>query len=117
MLLKEILKMELGLDKNKFTSLFIKIIIVTVILLMTTIISIGGGHGTYVLAKSIYPITMIITLLTKNGIETIPIIIAILQVPIYSIIVIKKPKWKFYLISIHLILAIIALNLSTESFG
>ena len=83
-------------------------ILITLILLIIVILSIGGGHGTFLLAKVVYPITMIIAILTKNGIGILPITIAIVA---------KKPKWKFYLIGIHIILAIICLNLVTETYS
>ena len=92
-------------------------ILITLISLIIVVLSIGGGHGTFLLAKVVYPITMIIAILTKNGIEILPITIAIVQIPIYALILAKKPKWKFYLIGIHMILAIICLNLTTETFS
>jgi hypothetical protein len=92
-------------------------IFITLILLVIVVFSMGGGHGTFLLAKVIYPITMLIAILTKNGIGVLPTIIAIAQIPIYALIITKKPKWKYYLIGIHLILAIICLNLTTETFS
>jgi len=77
----------------------------------------SGGHGTYLLAKVIYPFTMLIAILTKSGIGIFPTIIAIAQIPIYALILTKKPKWKFYVIGIHIVLAIICLNLTTETFS
>ena len=92
-------------------------ILITFILLVIVVFTMGGGHGTYLPAKVVYPFTMLIAILTKNGIGIIPTIIAIIQIPIYALILIKKPKWKFYLIGIHIISAIICLNLPTETFS
>ncbi|WP_225312728.1 hypothetical protein, partial [Pseudotamlana haliotis] len=61
--------------------------------------------------------TMIIAILSKNGIGIFPTILAIVQIPIYALIITKKPKWKYYLLGIHLISVIICLNLTTETFG
>ena len=95
----------------------VTIIFITLILLALVILSTGGGHGTYLPAKVIYPTTMIIAILTKNGIGIIPIIIAIVQIPIYALILTKKLEWKFYLIVIHVVLVILCLNLTTETFS
>ena len=78
---------------------------ITIILLMIVVISMGGGHGTYLPAKVVYPISMIISILSKNGIGTFAIIIAIAQIPVYALILNKKPKWIFYIIGIHIVLA------------
>jgi hypothetical protein len=90
---------------------------ITIILLMIVVISMGGGHGTYLPAKVVYPITMIISILSKNGIGTFAIIIAIIQIPAYALVLNKKPKRIFYIIGIHIILVIICFNLPTESFN
>jgi hypothetical protein len=91
-------------------------ILITFILLIIVIFSIGGGHGTYFPAKVVYPFTMLIAILTKNGIGIFPTIIAITQIPIYSLILAKKPKWKFYVLGLHILAIIICLNLPTEMF-
>lgn len=92
-------------------------IFITFILLVVVLFSTDGGHGTYLLAKVVYPITMMIAILTKNGIGILPTIIAIAQIPIYVLILTKKPKSKFYPIGIHIILAVLCLNLTTAIFS
>ena len=92
-------------------------ILITFILLVIVVFAMGGGHGTYLPAKVVYPFTMLIAILTKDGIGILPTIIAIIQIPIYALILTKKSKWKFYLIGIHIISAIICLNLTTETFS
>jgi hypothetical protein len=53
-------------------------------------LSMGAGHGTYLFAKIFYPYTMIIAILTKKGIGIFPTILAIVQIPIYALILTKK---------------------------
>ena len=89
----------------------------TIIILVIVVLSTGAGHGTFLLAKIVYPITMSIAILTRSPIGILPIIIAITQIPFYALILNKKPKWKYYLIGIHIILAIVCLNLTTETFS
>jgi hypothetical protein len=76
----------------------------------------GGGHGTLLLAKVVYPFSMLISILVKNGIGIFPVIIAIIQIPIYSLILIKKPNWKFIILGLHILAVIICLNLASEMF-
>jgi hypothetical protein len=52
----------------------------------------------------------------KNGIGIFPVIIAIIQIPIYSLILIKKPNWKFIILGLHILAVIICLNLASEMF-
>ena len=91
----------------------IKILTITVLLLILTIFFAGGGHGTYLPAKLIYPFTM---LLAKSEIGTVGLILAVLQIPIYALILEKKPKWKFYLIGVHLLAIIFCLSIKNSSF-
>ena len=93
-----------------------KIALTTFMILLIVVLLIGGGHGFYWPAKLVYPYSMLIAILTENEIGIFPTIIAIAQIPIYALILAKKPKWKFYVIGIHIILAIICLNLTTETF-
>ncbi len=90
-------------------------IIITVSLLLLTIFFAGGGHGNYIIAKLIYPFTMLIAEFT-NEIEIIGIILTIIQIPIYAIILNKKPNWKYYMLGIHCIVVIIGLNIDNGSF-
>ena len=76
----------------------------------------GGGHGFFWPAKIVYPYSMIISVL-NNQIGILAIIIAIVQIPIYGILMNKKPKWTILIFGIHIISAIICLNLPTETFS
>jgi uncharacterized BrkB/YihY/UPF0761 family membrane protein len=91
-------------------------ILITFILLVIVVFSMGGGHGTYLPAKVVYPFTMLIAILTKNGIGILPTIIAVGQIPIYALILTKKPKWKFIILGLHILAVIICLNLQSEMF-
>ena len=77
----------------------------------------GAGHGTNLFAKIFYPYTMIIAILSKNGIGIFPTLLTIIQIPIYAIILTKKPKWKYYILGVHIVSVIICLNLTTETFS
>ncbi|AUC79949.1 hypothetical protein CW736_11500 [Nonlabens sp. MB-3u-79] len=76
----------------------------------------GGGHGFFWPAKVVYPYSMIIAI-TNNQIGILAIIVAVLQVPIYGFIAHKKTKWTYLIFGIHLISAVICLNLPTETFS
>ena len=93
----------------------VKTIIITFLLLFMTIILAGGGHGTYIPAKLLYPFTMLIAEF-KNEIGIFGIILAIIQIPTYALILNKRPNWKYYLLGIHCIAVIIGLNINNGSF-
>jgi hypothetical protein len=92
-----------------------KTLIITFLCLLVTIIFAGGGHGTYIPAKIIFPFTMLLAKL-NNEINFIGLILALLQIPIYSRILIKKPKWKYLLIGIHLFAVILCFYFNNDSF-
>ena len=76
----------------------------------------GSGHGFYWPAKVVYPYSMIISVL-NNKIGIVPLIIAVLQIPIYGFLIAKKAKWTILIFGIHIVSAIICLNLPTETFN
>lgn len=92
-----------------------KTLIITFLCLLVTIIFAGGGHGTYIPAKIIFPFTMLLAKL-NNEINFIGLILALLQIHIYSRILIKKPKWKYLLIGIHLFAVILCFYFNNDSF-
>ncbi len=92
------------------------IALVTFLILAFVVLLMGGGHGIFWPAKVIYPYSMIITL-TNNQIGILAIILAIIQIPIYGFIINKKSKWTYLIFGIHLISAVICLNLTTETFS
>ena len=100
----------------KIVSASILTLTITVSLLFLTVFLAGGGHGTYLSAKLIYPFSMILAGF-KDEIGTLEIVMAIIQIPIYALIIyLKKPKWIFYIIGLHTLAVIICLNISTEAF-
>ncbi len=75
----------------------------------------GGGHGTYIPAKIIFPFTMLLANL-NNEIGVIGLIIALIQIPIYSRILIAKPKWKYSVFGIHLFAIALCFYFNNDSF-
>ena len=92
------------------------IILITFLILTFVVLAMGGGHGTFLPAKLIYPYSMIITLM-NNQIGILSIIIAIIQIPLYSIAINKKSKWTFLILGIHIVSTIISMNIPTETFS
>ena len=94
----------------------IVIALTTVLILIFIVLSMGGGHGFFWPAKVVYPYSMIISVM-NNQIGILATIIAVVQIPIYGILMTKKPKWTLIILGIHTVSAIISLNLPTETFG
>ncbi|RVD73653.1 MAG: hypothetical protein E5Y89_18470 [Mesorhizobium sp.] len=46
--------------------------------------SAGAGHGDYVLARLLYPMPMLATLLTNNTITSVSVVLAVAQFPAYG---------------------------------
>ena len=92
-----------------------KTLIITFLCLLVTIIFAGGGHGTYIPAKIIFPFTMLLAKL-NNEINFIGFILALIQIPIDSRILMNKPKWKYLLIGIHLFAVILCFYFNNDSF-
>jgi len=92
-----------------------KAIIITILVLVITIFSVGAGHGTYIIAKVVFPYTMIIAQL-RNNIEIPGILIAIFQIPIYAYIANKKSKWTYVLIALHCLAIIACFTLNSSNF-
>jgi hypothetical protein len=92
-----------------------KTVVISISLLFISVVLAGGGHGTYLPAKIFYPYSMIISEL-QDVIGFISIILAIIEIPFYAYIWIKKPNWIYYLIVMHLLGIIIVFNLKSNSF-
>ena len=75
----------------------INVIILAVVLLIVAIFSIGGGHGTYLIAKIIFPFSMLIAL-AFNEIGIISILLATIQIPAYSYFYKAKPNAKYFIL-------------------
>ena len=94
----------------------IVITLITFLILAFVVLSMGGGHGFFWPAKIIYPYSMIISV-ANNQIGILAIILAVIQIPLYSVVINKKSKWKFLILGIHIVSAIICLNIPTETFS
>ena len=92
-----------------------KTLIITLLCLLATIMFAGGGHGTYIPAKIIFPFTMLLANL-NNEIGVIGPIIAIIQIPIYSRISMAKPKWNYLVFGIYLFAIILCFYINNDSF-
>ena len=92
-----------------------KTLTITFLCLLVTIIFAGGGHGTYVPAKIIFPFTMLLAKL-NNEINFIGLLLALIEIPIYNQILIKKPKCKYLLIGIHLFAVVLCFYFNDKSF-
>lgn len=84
-------------------------------MLVLTVFFAGGGHGTYLPAKLFYPFTMIIAEY-RNEIGIFGILLAVFQIPVYALIINRKPKWKYYILGIHLTAVLIALGINGGAF-
>ena len=82
----------------------------------------GGGHGTYLPAKCLFPYTMLSTRWTE-GITTPFIVVALLQFPVYGIILAKantrqKGAWALCVVAaIHLFAVVLTLMSSGRGFA
>lgn len=92
-----------------------KTLTITFLCLLVTIIFAGGGHGTCIPAKIIFPFTMLLANI-NNEINFIGFILALIQIPIYSRILMNKPKWKYFLIGIHLFAVVLCFYFNNGSF-
>lgn len=83
-------------------------ILITIALLVATIFFAGGGHGTYIPAKVIYPYTIILANF-KNEIGVFGMILAVAQVPFYAYLLFQKSRLKYYILGTHSIAVIFAM--------
>lgn len=102
----------------KGLTLFIYTAIATPILLVVAIFFMGGGHGSYFIGKLFFPTSMIIAGI-KEQITDLAFYLAIIQTPIYGLIIFffRKSNWKLAslcLLLIHIILFMIAINLESS---
>jgi hypothetical protein len=96
-------------------------IFVTPVLLFIVVVAAGGGHGTYWLAKTFFPWTMMATAVTKSIVQPF-IAFAFAQYPLYGIILDwmrasgrLKPA-ALALAAVHLFAALLAFAISDPSF-
>lgn len=94
----------------------LKTIIVTILLLFFTILFTGAGHGTFLPAQIIYPYTMIIAKL-QFEIGFFALLLALIEIPVYSYIWYKKPNFKYHIIGLHMLGVLIAFLIKSEVFN
>lgn len=92
-----------------------KIVTITLLCLLVAILFAGGGHGTYIPAKIIFPFTMILAEFNKE-ISFFDFMIAFFQIPIYNLILKKRPNLKYLLIGIHLFAVILCFYFNNDIF-
>lgn len=90
-------------------------ILITIALLVATIFFAGGGHGTYLPAKVIYPYTMIIASFKKE-VGVFGMMLAVAQVPVYVYLSYKKSHVKYYIIGTHGIAVFFAFMINHNAF-
>ncbi|RZK54153.1 MAG: hypothetical protein EOO91_16395 [Pedobacter sp.] len=93
--------------------------ILTPILLIITIIFMGGGHGNYQQAIVLFP-TGLLSILMFNRIEIGFVIIAIIQYPLYGFLIDKatdKKKMILILLLFHIALALSIFLCKSETWS
>lgn len=95
--------------------------LLTIPLLFVAILFMGGGHGTYIPAMALFPFGLISTILFDR--ITMPfVVLAIIQYPLYGLIIDKarqanksKIVWPI-LIAVHIILALLLIRMTGENW-
>lgn len=101
--------------------LTLKLVLLTPVLLFIAVFLAGGGHGWYEPAIVLFPFGLI-SILFSRSIELPFVILAILQYPIYGLIIDsignrKSIKWTIIsIILIHMVLAGVILTLRGENW-
>jgi len=98
---------------------FIVSVILTPVALVLGVLSAGSGHGNYLLAKIIFPYTMLSTVLF-NSITNSFLFIAVAQLPLYGLFLTLKNKKKigiYILLVIHILSASLCIFFVGEGFS
>jgi len=96
-------------------------LLATPLLLFTVVLAAGGGHGTYGLAKMLFPWTMMSTAVTKSITQPF-IVLGIAQYPVYGIILDwARANGRFKpaaltLLATHFSAMMLAFSISNRSF-
>jgi hypothetical protein len=91
---------------------------ITPIAFLLALYSAGAGHGDYVLARLIYPIPMLATLLTNTTITGLSIGLAALQFPAYGAFVARGGRFRWLALGvIHGVAIIAAFSGALASFS
>ena len=96
-------------------------VLATPLLLFMVVLAAGGGHGTYGLAKALFPWTMTSTAVTKSITQSF-IVLGIAQYPLYGIILdFARATGRFKpaaltLLAAHFSAMMLAFSISNRSF-
>ena len=91
---------------------------VTPIAFFLALYSAGAGHGDYVLARLLYPIPMLATLLTDTTITGLSVGLAALQFPAYGAFVARGGRFRWLALGVfHLAAIVAAFSGALESFS
>ncbi len=78
---------------------------INLICILLSIVSIGGGHGTDIAVKTIFPFAMIVVNIYDN-INLLVYFLTLIQIPIYAFVYYKRVKYFKLILALH-ILAVI----------
>jgi len=103
--------------KYKWT---LKLIIWTPISILISFILAGGGHGYYEPMIFLFPFSAILFFLFKEINSAIPLLIVLIQFPIYGLLLDSlerqlKSTWLLFLL-FHLIIGVVAYSVRPEQF-
>ena len=96
-------------------------ILITPVFLFVTVLAMGGGHGTYYAAKTLFPWTMMSTAATKSITQPL-VALAIAQYPLYGIVLdAARAKRRsrpaaLMLLAVHALAVLLAFAISDPSF-
>lgn len=96
-------------------------ILITPVFLFVTVLAMGGGHGTYYAAKTLFPWTMMSTAATKSITQPM-VALAIAQYPLYGIILdaararSRSRPAALVLVAAHVLAVLLAFAISDPSF-
>jgi hypothetical protein len=90
--------------------------------LLFAIVSSGAGHGDYAAARALFPAPMLLTLVEGDRIGTLSIATALLQFPIYGLVLawglLRKTNIPiFVLAALHIIAAIVCFSGTLPNFS
>ena len=91
---------------------------VTPIAFFLALYSAGSGHGDYVLARLLYPVPMLATLLTDTTITGLSIGLAALQLPAYGAFVARGGRFRWLALGVfHGVATVAAFSGALASFS
>jgi hypothetical protein len=90
---------------TQITLRIIGVFIINLICILVSVASIGGGHGTDIIVKTIFPFAMILVDIYDK--INLPVyFLTLMQFPIYAIVYYKRIKYFKLILALH-ILAVI----------